>query len=130
MAGITRQRQILFAGAAAVFAATFGGLLIGIVPLYLPRVMASALAAIVLIGVLLATLPRWRRLDHMQRDSRLASWYWGGSFGGSLGLVLAIIFAGVRSPLFAGAALVWLLQFTGYAVARFKWWLAYRSEAP
>jgi hypothetical protein len=64
----------------------------------------------------------------MQRDSRLNSWYWGGGFGGGAGLVLALLFTGVRSQVFAGAALVWALQFTGYAVARLHWWLVHRTE--
>lgn len=129
MAITARQRKIGFAGAAAVSAAAVGGLLIGLGPHYLPQAGAGVLAAIVLMGVFLATVPRWRRLDDMQRDSRLVSWYWGGGFGSGLGLLLALVLAGVRSPLFEGAALVWLLQFLGYAVARFRWWLAHRSAA-
>lgn len=127
MAITTRQRKIGIAGVAAVLAAAGGGFLIGIIPQYLAPTLGGVLAIAVLIGVFLTILPRWRMLDHMQQDSRLASWYWGASFGGAVGLVLAIVFAGVRSPLFAGAALIWLFQFTGYAVARLRWWLAHRS---
>jgi len=129
MAITARQKKIGFAGVASVAAAILGGLLIGLGALYLSQAAASVLAAIVLLVVFLAMLPRWRTLDHMQQDSRLVSWYWGGGFGGGLGLILALVIAGARSPLFAGAALVWLLQFMGYAVARLRWWLAHRSEA-
>jgi hypothetical protein len=78
-----------------------------------------ALAIVVLVGAFISMVPRWQMLDHMQKDSRLTSWYWGGGFGGGAGLVVALMFSGVRSPFFAGAALVWLLQCTGYAIAAF-----------
>jgi hypothetical protein len=124
-----RQRKIGIAGALSVFAAAGGGLLIGLLPGYQAPVLSGAMSVAVLIGVFLAMLPRWRRLDHMQRDSRLSSWYWGGSFGAAAGLVLALLFTGARSPFFAGAAMIWLLQFTGYAVARLWWWRAHRADA-
>lgn len=129
MAITARQRKIGIAGVAAISGAAVGGFLIGIIPQYLAPTLGAALAIAVMIGMFGATLPRWRMLDHMQQDSRLASWYWGGGFGGAVGLVLAIVFAGVRSSLVAGAALIWLFQFTGYAVARFRWWRAHRSRA-
>jgi hypothetical protein len=129
MAITARQKQIYIAGALMMSAAAGGGLLIGILPRYQTPVFSGTLAIAVMIGVFLTMLPRWRMLDHMEQDSRLLSWYWGGGFGGSVGLVLVIVFAGVRSPLFSGAALIWLLQCMGYAVARFRWWLAHRSDA-
>ena len=124
---MTRQRKTWLAAAIALSAAVAGGVLIGLLPLYPSKGMAGGIAAIILIGVFLAMTPRWRMLDYMQRDSRLVSWYWGGSFGGGLGLVLTIILGGVRSPLFAGAAMVWLLQCAGYVLVRVRWWFAHRS---
>lgn len=129
MAITARQWKIGIAAIGAISAATIGGFLIGVIPRYLSPTWGGVLATTVLIGAFLASLPRWHRLDHMQRDSRLVGWYWGGGFGGGLGLVLTLVFAGVRSPFFAGAALIWLLQFTGYALARLQWWLAHRSKA-
>ena len=129
MAIMTRHRKIWLAAAIALLAAVAGGILIGLLPLFPSKIVAGGLAAIILTGVFLAMTPRWRMLDYMQRDSRLVNWYWGGSFGGGLGLVLAIILGGVRSPLFAGAALVWLLQCAGYVLGRVRWWLAHRSTA-
>lgn len=129
MAIMTRRRKIWLAAGIALLATVAGGILIGLMPRYLSKGAAGGLAAIILVGVFLAMTPRWRMLDYMQRDSRLVSWYWGGSFGGGLGLVLAIILGGVRSPLFAGAALVWLLQCTGYVLVRVRWWFAHRSTA-
>jgi hypothetical protein len=106
-----------------------GGLVFGIaMRLHMPPIAGAAIAAIVLVGVSVAQLPRWRRLDHMQQDSRLLSWFWGGSIGSGFGLLLALLLGGPERPLVAGAALVWLLQFAGYAVARLWWWLAYRAH--
>jgi hypothetical protein len=123
-----RQRKIGIAGIAMTATAAGGGLLIGIIPEHLPPTVQGVVAIAVLAGVFLTMLPRWRSLDHMQRDSRLSSWYWGGGFAGGAGVLLALILAGGRSPFFAGAALVWFLQFAGYALARLQWWLSHRSE--
>lgn len=124
-----RQKKIVVAGVLAISAAALAGLLIAIIPHHQSFMLSGALALMVLTGAFLAGVPRWRRLDHMQRDSRLDSWYWGGSFGGAAGLVLVLVFSGVRSPIFAGAASVWVLQFAGYATARLHWWLTHRSAA-
>lgn len=129
MAITARQWKIGIAGVAAMAAATGGGFLIGIIPHYFAPAIGGLLAVTILGAVFLAMLPRWRSLDYMQQDSRLASWYWGGGFGGGAGLLLALVIAGVSSPFFAGAALVWLLQCAGYVMARLRWWLAHRSKA-
>jgi len=127
MALTARQAKIGRAIAVSLLAAVVAGLLIGMLLLHLSLAVAGPLAAAVLIGAFVAALPHWRMLDHMQRDSRLLSWYWGGSFGGGLGLVLALMAAGARSPFFAGAALVWILQLAGYTGWRLWWWLAHRT---
>ncbi len=124
-----RQKSIAITTVVMLSGATLAGVAIGLVrDRDLPPSIVGVLAAMALAGAFLATLPRWHRLDHMQQDSRLLSWYWGGGFGGGLGLVLALLFGGGRSPLFAGAALVWLLQFAGYVVFRLRWWLAHRPQ--
>jgi hypothetical protein len=87
------------------------------------------LVVAILAAAFLGMLPWWRNLDHMQRDSHLVSWYWGGSFGGGLGLLLIMAIAGVRGDMFAGAALVWLGQTAGYAIALLKWWITHRPQA-
>lgn len=128
MAVSARQRKIGIAFAAMMLCAAIAGLLIAILSSHVSMGVAGLLAALVLAAALLAARPWWRMLDHMQRDAHLTSWYWGGSFGGGLGLVLAIIAAGTRSPLFAGAALVWLLQCAGYGIALLIWRFAHRSQ--
>jgi hypothetical protein len=128
--GITaRQKRVARVTLLLACASVAAGLLIGTFSRYQFSISSLALAIVVLVGAFISMVPRWQMLDHMQKDSRLTSWYWGGGFGGGAGLVVALMFSGVRSPFFAGAALVWLLQCTGYAIARFRWWLAHRSEA-
>ena len=128
-----RERKLWIAMAWALLAATVGGLLCGLVIFtgrgVIPPVAAGLLATLILAAAFLAMLPWWRNLDHMQRDSHLTSWYWGGSFGGGLGVMLVMAMAGVRSDMFAGAALVWLAQMAGYAIALLKWWITHRSQA-
>lgn len=126
---MSRQRQIQIAAVALLLAGGIGGVLIGLSPIYLAPIWAGVATALVLAAVFLAMLPRWQRLDHMQRDSRLLSWYWGGGFGGGLALVLTLTMAGSGSPIFIGAAAVWLLQCAGYLAGRFWWWFAHRAEA-
>lgn len=126
---MTRQRKLAMAAVTMVLAAIAAGILIGLLPRYLPLAAGGPLAALVLLGAFMAMLPYWRRLDHMQQDSRLLSWYWGGTFGGGVGLLLALMAASPRSPLFAGAALVWGLQFAGYTAVRLRWWLTHRAPS-
>ncbi|WP_237718466.1 hypothetical protein [Sphingomonas sp. ATCC 31555] len=129
MAVSARQRKIGVAAAVMMLGSVVAGLVIAILPLHLPIAIAGGLAALVLAAAFLVALPWWRMLDYMQRDGHLFSWYWGGSFGGGLALVLLAIGTGVRSPWFAGAALVWLLQCGGYGISRLIWWFAHRSQA-
>jgi uncharacterized membrane protein YfcA len=127
-----REKRIRIASAVSLLAACVAGILIGLLSgqaPHIPQLAVGLLAAAILFGAFMAMVPRWRRLDHMQQDSRLRSWYWGGGFAGGLGLVLALIFGGARSPLFAGAALVWLLQCAGYGASRLNWWRVHRAEA-
>jgi len=127
-----RSKAIWSATALSLLAAASAGALFGMFGMFgmgASGPVAGLVAAIVLAGAFLAMLPRWHRLDHMERDGRLLSWYWGGGFGGGLALLLALALGGARSPLFTGAALVWLLQCAGYAAWRLGWWLRHRGAA-
>ena len=124
-----RRKAIWSTTALSIAAAAVAGGLFGMFGLGASLPVAVMIAVVVLAGAFVAGVPRWRRLDHMERDSRLLGWYWGGGFGGGLGLLLAGV-GGVRSDLFTGAALVWLLQFGGYVVWRLGWWLHHRGETP
>ena len=133
MAVERRQNRIWMAGGAALLAALAVGLVSGVVivagqgrvPLAVIVLACAALTG----AALLATLPWWRRLDHMARDAHLTAWYWGASFGGGVALLAAIAASGVRSPLFYGAALVCLVQVAAYGVCWLGWWAMRRSKA-
>lgn len=125
-----RRKAIWSTTALSIIAAAVAGGLFGLFGIGASSPVAVMIAVTVLAGAFVAALPRWRRLDHMERDSRLLGWYWGGGFGGGLGLLLALAMGGARSPVFAGAALVWLLQFGGYVVWRLGWWIHHRAETP
>jgi hypothetical protein len=128
-----RQKVIWMAGGAALLAAMGVGLVCGVLIMagrgHLP-LAAIVLACAVLIGLaLLACMPWWRRLDHMSRDAHLTAWYWGASFGGGVALLAAIASSGVRSPLFHGAALVFLAEVAAYGVCWLAWWAMRRPSA-
>lgn len=127
-----RENKLWTAVIWSLLAASVGGLLCSLVMFvwrdHIPPLAAGLLVIAIWAAVFLAMLPWWRRLDHMQRDSHLVSWYWGGSFGGGLALLLVMAIGGVRSDMFAGAALVWLAQTAGYAIALLKWWITHRAQ--
>jgi hypothetical protein len=133
MAVERRQKRIWMAGGAALLATLAVGLISGVVivagqgrvPLAVIVLACAALTG----AALLATIPWWRRLDHMARDAHLTAWYWGASFGGGVALLAAIAASGVRSPLFYGAALVCLVQVAAYGVCWLGWWAMRRSKA-
>jgi len=128
-----RQKVIWMAGGAALLAAMGVGLVCGVLITagqgHIPLALI-VLACAVLIGVaLLACMPWWRRLDHMARDAHLTAWYWGASFGGGVALLATIASSGFRSPLFQGAALVFLAEVAAYGVCWLAWWAMRRSKA-
>jgi len=55
-----------------------------------------------------------------------SNWFWGGSFGGGLGLLLLILIGG-KNDVVLGAAAVWIAQFIGYAIAFIGWKIAHRA---
>jgi hypothetical protein len=73
--------------------------------------------------------PWWRRLDDMQRQGHLVSWYWGG-IGGMLMTLMALVAAtGVRSPLATGGFLVTIGQSAGFLVYWLFWARGRRGPA-
>jgi hypothetical protein len=66
--------------------------------------------------VFLGTYPWWRRLDDVQRQSHLVSWYWGGMIGGVVVLMALIAGAGVHSDLARGGVFVIVGQAIGFAI--------------
>ena len=81
------------------------------------------LLATIGVGGALACIPWWRTLDEMQRRAHLTSWYWGGSFGTMVGLLVAILVGrNPYSPLVEGAFLVAILQVVSYTA----FWIGFR----
>jgi hypothetical protein len=115
--------------AMGVLAGVAGGLLVTAGEHGVAKWAVLALMAAVLAAVFAAAGPWWARLDDMQRDGRLVSWYWGGAFGGGLGLLAALALGGTRSPLVYGALLVWVPQCAGYLLYRLGWTLSHRVVA-
>jgi hypothetical protein len=133
MAVERHQKRIWMAGGVALLVAAGVGLVSGVVitaghgrvPLVVIVLACAALTG----AALLAAMPWWRRLDHMARDAHLSAWYWGASFGGGVALLAAIASSGVGSPLFHGAALVFLAQVAAYVVCWLAWWAMRRPRA-
>ena len=70
---------------------------------------------------LAGTLPWWRRLDAMQKDAHLVSWYWGGMAGGMAVLMALATGAGIRSDLARGGGLVLVGQGVAFLIFFVVW---------
>lgn len=70
---------------------------------------------------LAGTLPWWRRLDAMQKDAHLVSWYWGGMAGGMAVLMALATGAGIRSDLARGGGLVLVGQGAAFLIFFVVW---------
>jgi hypothetical protein len=89
--------------------------------------LPSPTGTIVLLALLsalgiLSCLPWWRALDEMQRDTNLASWYWGSCWGGGTGALSALVIGGPDSAVAKGAIMVVFCQLLGSSVI----WIAMR----
>ena len=77
---------------------------------------------------LLASVPWWNRLDDMQKQGHLVSWYWGGLAGGIISLMALVAYSGVRSDLATGGLTVLLSETAAFMLAWFFW--AYARRGP
>lgn len=127
-----RQRHLWFAFLVSVLGAMLGGGLAVVAVTYgrgnLPLAVIAPLAVALAVAGFIASLPWWRKLDYMQRDSHLVSWYWGGGIGAVVGLIVTLGLFGRESHLVAGAALVLSAQVFGYAAALVVWWFRHRGK--
>lgn len=73
----------------------------------------------------------WRDLDEAAQEAHKWAWYWGSTFGGSLGAVAlftlayaaeAALTAEPKDLLLGGAAIIGVSQMIGYGVAWAVWW--------
>jgi hypothetical protein len=74
-----------------------------------------------------ACIPWWRKVDHMQREGQLVSWYWGGIGGATLVLLALVAATGVNSDLARGAMYLVLGQTAGFLAYWFAWQWAHRG---
>jgi hypothetical protein len=77
---------------------------------------------------LLACVPWWKRLDDMQKQGHLVSWYWGGLAGGIASLMALVASRGVRSDLANGGMIVLLSEAVGFVLFWAVW--AYARRGP
>ncbi|MDP3406033.1 MAG: hypothetical protein Q8S03_15195 [Brevundimonas sp.] len=77
----------------------------------------------------------WRGLDEAAHEAHKWAWWWGSTFGGSLGCVAlftlayageAALTAEPKDLFIMGAGLIGLSQVVGYGVAWVIWWLRRR----
>jgi NhaP-type Na+/H+ or K+/H+ antiporter len=97
-------------------------------------IIAATVALAMAVGVWACAL-WWRGLDEAAQEAHKWAWYWGSTFGGSLGAValFTVAYAGEaaltaepKDLLIAGAAIIGLSQMVGYGVAWGFWWLKRR----
>lgn len=109
-------------------------------------VLDGPLGAAVMVSVVMAlgfvgAISYWRRLDEAAREAHKFAWYWGGSFGMAVAIVLAVAMTRVDvSPLltdlaggtepsdYAGFGMLAAmgLQAAFYFVAWAGWWISKR----
>lgn len=134
MATEGRQRRVkvafaLHLGAAALLSlATLALILVG--PTWIPNWLVVLGLAILAAGYCYSGLPWWRRLDHMERDSWLLAWFWGGGFGGSLALLATAALAGIGSDWFRGALLVMGAQALSHILFQVGWRRVHGAVSP
>lgn len=117
------------------------GLLVGLEPFgkISPPTWAVFLVVIAaVVGSFAVSLVWWRRLDEVAREAHKFAWYWGGSCGLAVGLILVVFVdigrlappllegPSVREGFVAGALSVMLAQIIGYGAAWAGWWWARR----
>lgn len=74
-----------------------------------------------------ASIPWWRKVDHMQREGHLVSWYWGGLGAAALVLMALIAATGVKSDMTRGAMYLVIGQSAGFFAYWFAWQWAHRG---
>jgi len=131
MALRTYQSRLRFAGLLALGGAVVAGLAAG-------RIVRSGapgenfwLVFPVLVAIcalaFAACIPWWRKLDHMQKEGHVVSWYWGGIGGAAVALMALVAASGVHSELSKGAMYLFLGQGAGFLAYWFGWQWAHRG---
>lgn len=90
----------------------------------------ALLAAFGLWGLLLATTWLWwRRIDDVQRQGQLVSWWWGGLSGALVTVAYLLATFGRHDDVSLGATYVFFGQFAGYAIVWLIWRCRGRGDA-
>ena len=74
-----------------------------------------------------ACVPWWNRLDDMQRQGHLVSWYWGGTGGAVVALMALFAAKGVRSEMASGGVIVLLAEAVAFLLFWAVWALRRRG---
>ena len=102
--------------------------------------MTAFILSLVMAGGLMICIWWWRRLDEAAREAHKWAWYWGGSTGMLVGLVLMLVLTtrpadivlpaslGQTPADLVGAGMIITLgfQLVGYGLAWAWWWLGRR----
>lgn len=131
MAQASYRSKIRMATIVALSAAIAAGILAGRVAragqpgehfwIVFPLLLVICLAAFA------GSIPWWRRLDDLQKNGHLLTWYWGGTIGLAVALMALIASTGVESPLTKGAMYLIMGQVGGFLLAFLIWWLRGRG---
>jgi membrane protease YdiL (CAAX protease family) len=81
------------------------------------------------VPVLALTWLWWRKIDDLQQQGQLVSWYWGGTFGGLALLIYVITFFGRESDFTQGAVMMATAQLAGFLIVWFVWLLRGRGQS-
>jgi hypothetical protein len=78
---------------------------------------------LLLVGALalLGTWPWWRRIDDIQKNGHMLSWYWGSTVGAVILLMWVIAATGVNSDVTKGATAMFMAQGLGFLVVFGSW---------
>ena len=127
----TYQSRLRFAGLMALVGALAAGLVAGrIVRLGAPGenfwLVFPVLVAVCALAFA-ACIPWWRKVDHMQKEGHLISWYWGGLGGAVVALMALVAATGVNSDMSKGAMYLVLGQTAGFLAYWLGWQWAHRG---
>jgi len=96
---------------------------------WMPRWMVVLACALLAAGYCWACLPWWRQIDHMERDSWLTAWFWGGGYGAVVALLATAAIGGLHSDWFRGGLLVMGAATLGHIVFQAVWRYVHRGGA-
>lgn len=77
----------------------------------------------------IAVWPWWKRLDDLQKQAHLTSWYWGGMSGAVLWVIWLVANKMHHTDFGMGAVAMFSAQFAGFCVYYLFWWIRGRGPA-